>query len=104
MLAFVPVVCDPYRLLKPRLWPVMQALVAHADRAGRCWPGVRRIAEITGVPKSTVARYVRALERAGHLSRTWRKGGRCVYQITTRFLPAGVSQQRRAAVPSPRAE
>jgi hypothetical protein len=49
LLPFVPVIFDAYRLLKPRMWPVMQALVAHADRAGRCWPSVRRIADLTGV-------------------------------------------------------
>jgi hypothetical protein len=83
----------------------MQALVAHADRAGRCWPGVRRIAEITGVPKSTVARYLTALERAGHISRARKLGGRCTYTIAARFLPAArVSQNRDQAVPSARTE
>jgi hypothetical protein len=105
LLPFVPVIFDAYRLLKPRVWPVMQALVAHADRAGLCWPGVRRIAEITGVPKSTVARYLATLERDGHISRTRKPGGRCICTIAARFLPvARVSHQREKGVPPPRRE
>ncbi len=100
MLAYVPVIFDAYRLLRPRLWPVMQVLVAHADRAGRCWPSVRRIADLTGVPRSTVSRYLAALERAGHLSRTRRPGSVFVYQIAARWLPAAVSQRNRSSVPA----
>lgn len=99
MLAYVPVVFENYRLLPPRLWPVMQALVAHADRAGRCWPSVRRIADLTGVPKSSVSRYLTALAAAGHLSRTRKPGGVYVYTIAARWLPGVVSQGRRAGVP-----
>jgi DNA-binding transcriptional ArsR family regulator len=102
MLAYVPVIFDAYRLLRPRLWPVMQILVAHADRAGCCWPSVRRIADLTGVPRSTVSRYLATLERAGHLSRTRRPGGVYVYQIAVRWLPSAVSHRNRAAVPATR--
>lgn len=104
MLAYVPVIFDAYRLLRPRLWPVMQTLVAHADRAGRCWPSVRRIADLTGVPRSTVSRYLAALEREGHLSRTRRPGGVYVYQIATRWLPAAVSHRNRDTVPADRSK
>lgn len=102
MLAYVPVIFDAYRLLRPRLWPIMQTLVAHADRAGRCWPSVRRIADLTGVPRSTVSRYLAALEREGHLSRTRRPGSVFVYQIAARWLPAAVSHRNKATVPDAR--
>ena len=104
MLAFVPVAFDAYRQLAPRLWPVMQALVAHADRAGRCWPSVRRIADLTGVPRSTVSRYLAVLERAGHLSRRRRPGGVYTYRIAACWLPAAVSQHRAHTVPAHRPE
>jgi hypothetical protein len=105
LLTYVPVVLDVYRALKPRLWPIVQVLVAHADHAGRCWPGVRRIGELTGVPKSTVARYLLALERDGHIARQWRRGKGCIYTIAARFLPAArLSHKRVPAVPPARAE
>jgi hypothetical protein len=100
MLSFVPVIFAEYRKLPPRMWPVMQALVAHADRDGKCWPSVRRLADITGVPRSTVSRYLTAITRAGHLSRTRKPGGVYVYTIGARWLPAAVSQHRPKAVPS----
>ena len=99
MLAFVPVAIDAYRQLAPRLWPVMQALVAHADRVGRCWPSVRRIADLTGVPRSTVSRYLAALERAGHVSRTRKPGRFYTYQLAAQWLPRAVSHRRRPSVP-----
>ncbi len=105
MLAFVPVILDAYRQLAPRLWPVMQTLVAHADRAGCCWPSVRRIADLTGVPRSTVSRYLRALERDRHVSRTRKPGGAYTYRIGAQWLPSAVSHQRRQGVqPAPTEE
>jgi hypothetical protein len=104
MLAFVPVAIDAYRQLAPRLWPVMQALVAHADRAGCCWPSVRRIADLTGVPRSTISRYLAALERDRHVSRTRKPGGSYTYRIAVQWLPSAVSHRRRTGVPSGRTE
>jgi DNA-binding transcriptional ArsR family regulator len=104
MLAYVPVRFDLYRQLSPRLWPVMQVLVAHADRAGCCWPSVRRITDLTGVPRSTVSRYLAALERAGYLSRTRKPGGPYTYTIAAQWLPSEVSHQQGRGVPLPRTE
>src|SRR3954451_1272360 len=104
MLAFVPVAFDVYRQLAPRLWPVMQTLVAHADRAGCCWPSVRRIADLTGVPRSTVSRYLTALERDRHVSRTRKPGGSYTYQIAAQWLPSALSHRRRPGVPPARTE
>src|ERR1044072_4114905 len=101
MLAFVPVVIESYRHLPPRLWPVMQVLVAHVGRGGRAWPGVLRMADITGVPRSSVSRYLMMLERADCFTRSRQRGGVWVYQIAARFLPGAIARTAEAnAVPS----
>ncbi|MFL5251432.1 MAG: helix-turn-helix domain-containing protein [Rhodopila sp.] len=104
MLVFVPVRFDLYRPLKPHLRWTMQCLVGFADKIGRCFPSVRKLAEVAGISKSTVARHVIELQKAGALTRRRRPGGGYVYQVDRRFLPsaakAGVSHLRRAAVPS----
>lgn len=101
MLEYVPVRFDLYRPLKPHLRWTLQCLVAFADRAGKCWPSVRKLAEVAGIGKSTVSRHLAALERAGNIRRTRKPGGVYVYAIDARFLPARakVSHQRAAAVP-----
>ncbi len=53
MLEYVPVRFDLYRTVRAPLRWTLQCLVAHADRTGKCWPSVRRIAEVAGMSKST---------------------------------------------------
>ena len=65
MLAFVPVAFDVYRPLKPRLRWAMQCLVSFADRAGQCFPSVRKLAAFAGLSKSAVSRHLRDLVEAG---------------------------------------
>jgi DNA-binding transcriptional ArsR family regulator len=100
MLAYVPVVFDVYRPLKPHLRWTLQCLVGFADHAGRCFPSIRKLAEVTGLSKSTIARHLTELGKAGVLTRQRRPGGVYIYRIEARFLPgARVSHARRAAVP-----
>ena len=65
MLAFVPVAFDVYSPLKPRLRWAMQCLVSFADRAGQCFPSVRKLAAFVGLSKSAVSRHLRDLVEAG---------------------------------------
>src|SRR3954454_22133516 len=105
MLTYVPVVFDAYRPLKAHLRWTLQCLVAFADTAGRCFPSVRKLAEVTGLGKSTVSRHLVELEKARALSRERRPGGVYRYRIDARFLPATrVSHARKAAVPRARTE
>jgi DNA-binding transcriptional ArsR family regulator len=104
MLAYIPVRFDLYRPLKPHLRWTMQCLVGFADRAGRCFPSVRKLAEVTGISKSSVSRHLAALERDGTITRQRRPGGVYAYQIDRRFLPAAVSHKRDPAVPPVRTE
>jgi DNA-binding transcriptional MocR family regulator len=100
MLTYVPVVFDVYRPLKTHLRWTMQCLVGFADKTGRCFPSVRTLAEVAGLGKSTVARHLAELEKAGALSRRRRPGGVYVYQVDARFLPAArLSHLRKTAVP-----
>ena len=52
MLTYVPVVFDAYRPLKAHLRWTLQNLVAFADTAGRCFPSVRKLAEVTGLGRA----------------------------------------------------
>src|SRR4051812_41967149 len=84
----------------------MQCLISFADRAGRCFPSVRRLAEHTGLSKSAASRHLAALERAGVVARQRRPGSVYEYEIDPRFLPrAPVSHPRTEGVPQqPRQE
>jgi DNA-binding transcriptional ArsR family regulator len=93
MLAFVPVVFDAYRPLKPRLHWAMQCLVSFADHTGRCFPSVRTFATHAGISKSAAGRDLAALTEAGLVCRKRRPGGVYVYQIGRRFLPRWTKEQ-----------
>ena len=100
MLAFVPTVFDLYRPLRPHLRWTMQCLVSFADRAGRCFPSVRKLAEQAEISKSTAARHLSALVGSGVVTRKRRPGGVYDYQIDRRFLPrAPVSHHQAEGVP-----
>src|SRR3954463_5489243 len=78
----------------------MQCLVSFADRAGRCFPSVRKLAAFAGLSKSAVSRHLRDLVECGAITRKRRPGGVYDYEIDPRFLPgAPVSHQHSAAVP-----
>ena len=105
MLTYVPVVFAVYRPLKPNLRWTLQCLVGFADTAGKCFPSVRKLAEVTGLSKSTVSRHLAELVKIGMISRSRRLGGVYQYRIDARFLPATrVSHARKAAVPRARTE
>src|SRR5689334_11195876 len=100
MLAFVPVAFDVYRPLKPHLRWAMQCLVSFADRTGRCFPSVRKLAAFAELSKSAVSRHLRDLVECGAITRQRRPGGVYDYQIDPRFLPrAPVSHPRAKGVP-----
>src|SRR3954453_14836483 len=69
MLTYVPVVFDVYRPLKAHLRWTLQCLVGFADTAGRCFPSVRTLAEVTGLGKSTVSRHLAELAKAEAITR-----------------------------------
>src|SRR4051812_32004555 len=100
MLAFVPVAFDVYRPLKPRLRWAMQCLVSFADRTGRCFPSVRKLAAFAGLSKSAASRHLRDLVEAGVVNRKRRPGRGYEYEIDAHFLPrAPVSHPRVESVP-----
>jgi DNA-binding transcriptional regulator YhcF (GntR family) len=105
MLVFVPVVFDVYRPLKAHLRWTLQCLVGFADKTGRCFPSVRKLAEVAGLSKSTVARHLSELQKARALARQRRPGGVYLYRVESRFLPAArVSHTHHATVPQARTE
>ena len=71
-----------------------------ADRAGRCFPSVRKLAAFAGLSKSAVSRHLRDLVECGAITRQRRPGGVYDYEIDPRFLPrAPVSHPRAEGVP-----
>jgi DNA-binding transcriptional regulator YhcF (GntR family) len=106
LLDYVPVRFDLYRPLRPALRWTLQCLVGFADCTGRCFPSVRKLAQVTGISKSSVSRHLAELARDGILTRQRRPGGVYAYTIAARFLPAarGVSHKRDRAVPRARTE
>jgi len=107
MLEYVPVRFDLYRPLAPRLRWTLQCLVAFADRTGTCWPSVRKLAEVSGVSKSSVSRHLAALVRSGVISRQRRPGGSYIFHIAARFLPASAKVSHsgsRTVPPAPKEE
>src|SRR3954463_12569738 len=100
MLAFVPTVFDLYRPLKAHLRWTLQNLVSFADRTGRCFPSVRKLAAFAGLSKSAVSRHLRDLIECGVITRQRRPGGVYDYEIDPRYLPrAPVSHLQDQGVP-----
>ncbi len=53
----------------PHALAVFLALARHADRAGRCWPSLARLAALTGMGRGKVIKSIRCLEKRGLLSK-----------------------------------
>src|SRR3954447_46184 len=84
-----------YQPLKAHLRWTLQNLVSFADRTGRCFPSVRKLAASAGLSKSAASRHLRDLVEAGVITRKRRPGSVYEYEIDPRFLPrAPVSRQR----------
>jgi DNA-binding transcriptional MocR family regulator len=97
VLAYVPVNFELYRSVSAHLRWTLQCLIGFADKTGRCFPSVRKLAEVTGISKSTVSRHLQQLARSALISRERRPGGVYRYQVDARFLP--LSHARKTAVP-----
>ena len=52
---------------------VYMYLKDHADREGKCWPGIKTIAAELGLSRSTVKRALKELEQAAFLTKQGRK-------------------------------
>lgn len=63
--------------LSHRARTVYMYLKDHADKEGRCWPGIRTIAVELDLSRSTVKRALDDLSRAGFIAREsrWRENG-----------------------------
>jgi DNA-binding transcriptional regulator YhcF (GntR family) len=79
--------------LKPQHVSVLAGLLAFADRAGRCWPSLRKLAEITGLKLSRVHRAIAEMESAGILTRA-RRGAGTLYQLAERFVWQAIRRSR----------
>jgi len=72
------------RLRGPAL-AVFIALGLHVGRDSRCWPGMSRLATLTGYDRSTVCRAVGGLEHLGLISVERHPGATNVYTIRRFF-------------------
>jgi len=94
-----------YKMLKHYTYGTLQYLVAHADRAGVCFPSLRHIARELGLTKSTISRHMDYLEKEGVFTRKRRGPGQSYeYCIASRYLPSAVSRRRNPSVPPAQAE
>ncbi len=66
---------------------VYLALAAHAGPDGDCWPGRRRLAEITGQSREHVSRSTSALEAAGLIEKSQTPTGRVIYHLPLHRRP-----------------
>ena len=60
---------------------VAWALQEYADKQGKCFPSLQRIADDIGISKSTVIRSLKVLEQKGFLKRQYRKDQSNVYEL-----------------------
>lgn len=64
---------------------VWHAIKSHANyETGKCWPGIRRLIELTGAANLTVQRAIKTLE-AAHLLRVTRLGKKNIYVARERM-------------------
>ena len=63
------------------------ALALHAGPDGDCWPGRRRLAEITGQSREHVSRSTSALEAAGLIEKSQTPTGRVIYRLPLHRRP-----------------
>ena len=67
---------------------VYLALALHAGPDGDCWPGRRRLAEITGQSREHVSRSTSALESIGLLEKEVTPAGRVIYHLPLHGRPS----------------
>ena len=88
--------------LRPTLKLVLVALADHADPGdGTCWPGLGRIARLTGLDRRTVQRSLREMEGAGLLSSRARHDELRTREYTLLFPPATGQGGGTAPPPQP---
>jgi hypothetical protein len=99
--ARIPARAARYRDLSARDWRVLVAIASFADRAGRAYPSMTRIAKIVGINRGDVPRSIRRLEQLGllHCQRRERPaGGPNVNLYTVVFEGEGASAVRLTGV------
>ena len=108
MFQIVAIPFDAYAdLPSPQHRWLLTCLARYADRDGRCWPSMRRLASDARLSLSTVCRRLSDLDRLGCFTRERKPGKRYVYQIAEAYRPrwpgrlkpavsAGVSAEKPA--------
>lgn len=77
---------------------VLIKLADNANDSGECWPSYQNIADQCEISKSSVKNHIRELEKAGFLTRVYRKQGNLnksnIFHLTLgQHTPQGVSQE-----------
>lgn len=73
---------------------VFLAIALHVDRRGECWPGMTRLAKLTGFNRSSVSRAVGRLEELGLLTVRRRPRPRTNLYIVNRYAEYGHGEWR----------
>src|SRR4051794_41066109 len=88
--------------MKPTHVHVLVGLLSFADRAGKCWPSLRRLAKAVGMSLTRVQRAIVEMEAAGYLTRQRRFGSSCIYKLARRFLARFQKRNTESPVSPPR--
>jgi len=88
--------------MKPTHVHVLVGLLSFADRTGKCWPSLRRLAEAVGMSLTRVQRAIVQMEEAGYFTRQRRFGSSCIYRLARRFLATFQKRNTEPQAPPPR--
>jgi hypothetical protein len=86
--------------VKPTHVHVLLGLLSFTNADGRCWPSLRKLAEITGLNLTRVHRAIAEMESAGLLTRV-RRGAGTLYQLAERFLWRAIRPKGVAVMATP---
>jgi hypothetical protein len=100
MFAIVAVPFEAYQSLPtPTHRWLLLCLSRYADKAGKCWPNLRQLAEDARMSLSTVSRRMTELADLGVFHRERRGRGRYVYTIAEAYRPRWPGREKPRIAP-----
>lgn len=96
MFAIIAIPFDAYRQLpSPQHRWLLTCLSRYADKAGRCWPNMRQLADDARMSLSTVCRRLREMDELAVFHRERQGRGRYVYTLAEAYRPRWPGKENR---------